>query len=316
MGLVLHATGAFPLASVGVFLLAILVGGVPVLRHAYQEVAIARSLGINSLMVIAVIGAMAIRGGRRLPLSSCCSRSERRWRDLRQNEPGARSKPCWTLRHLWPSNSIAEVNGSKCRLAISHRVITSWCVPAIVWGRMGSCRPVTPRWTRLRSRGRAFRLTRLRAMPSMRVPSTLSVPLKIEVTRRAADNTLSQMVALVREASHARHPSSVSSIALPESTRPLWPLWLSFWPRFPLFCLPSRSWEDRGWLMRALQMLVITCPCALVISTPVTVVSALTHAAGRGVLVKGAHTLSGVLTLWRLTRRVPLPQGIPRSRTS
>ncbi len=141
--------------------------------------------------------------------------------------------------------------------------------------------------------------------------------LEIEVTRRAADNTLSQMVALVREASHARHPSSVSSIALPESTRPLWPLWLSFWPRFPLFCLPSRSWEIGGWLMRALQMLVITCPCALVISTPVTVVSALTHAAGRGVLVKGgAHSLSGVLTLWRLTRRVPLPQGIPRSRTS
>lgn len=49
--------------------------------------------------------------------------------------------------------------------------------------------------------------------------------------------------------------------------------------------LSNGSWVD--WLYKALVLLVIACPCALVISTPVTIVSGLSGAAKRGILIKG-----------------------------
>lgn len=121
--------------------------------------------------------------------------------------------------------------------------------------------------------------------------------LEIRVTHLAEDNTLNRIIKLVEEAQGQRAPSqrmidqfahyytpAVVVLALLVATLP--PLLFNA----PFLDTP----ETRGWLYRALTMLVIACPCALVISTPVTVISAITAAARRGVLIKGGAYLEAL----------------------
>ncbi len=114
--------------------------------------------------------------------------------------------------------------------------------------------------------------------------------LEIRVTHLAADNTLSRIIRLVEEAQSSRSPSQRLIDQFAHYYTPgvvLVALLVAFVP--PLFFnAPFYSTAtESGWLYRALTMLVIACPCALVISTPVTVISAITAAARKGVLIKG-----------------------------
>ena len=68
------------------------------------------------------------------------------------------------------------------------------------------------------------------------------------------------------------------------------------------------------WLYRSLVILVIACPCALVISTPVTIISGLANAAKNGVLIKSGRILEGINTLKVLAfdKTGTLTQGKPK----
>jgi Cd2+/Zn2+-exporting ATPase len=108
--------------------------------------------------------------------------------------------------------------------------------------------------------------------------------LTVEVTKAAQDTTLARIIRMVEEAHARRAPSEQWVERFARVYTPaimLLALIIALAP--PL--LFDGSWE--GWFYRALVLLVIACPCALVISTPVSIVAALASSARAGVLIKG-----------------------------
>jgi Cd2+/Zn2+-exporting ATPase len=108
--------------------------------------------------------------------------------------------------------------------------------------------------------------------------------LEIESTRPANDTTLARITRMVGEAHSRRAPSEQWVEQFARVYTPLVMLLAALVMVVPPV-LTEASWYD--WIYRALVLLVIACPCALVISTPVSIVAALATAARHGVLVKG-----------------------------
>jgi Cd2+/Zn2+-exporting ATPase len=125
--------------------------------------------------------------------------------------------------------------------------------------------------------------------------------LVIQVTRLVGDSSLHRIIELVTQAQSRQSQSQKFIDRFAHYYTPvmvLLALLVAIVP--PLFLgAPFLNPADgsRGWLYRALALLIISCPCALVISTPVTMVAGLTRAARAGVLFKGSVFLEALSKL-------------------
>ncbi len=134
--------------------------------------------------------------------------------------------------------------------------------------------------------------------------------LKVRVTAAAADNTIARVVKLVEEAQESKSPTE------------------RFIDRFSKYYTPGvlmvgaliavvpplafgASWAE--WIYKGLAVLLIGCPCALVISTPAAIAASLSAGARRGLLMKGGAVLEGLgkLTAVALDKTGTLTEGRP-----
>jgi len=135
--------------------------------------------------------------------------------------------------------------------------------------------------------------------------------LEVRVTAGAGDSTLARIIHAVEQAQGARAPTQqfVDRFAAVYT-----PLVFALAVAVALLTPWLMGWGWSQALYKALVLLVIACPCALVIATPVTVVSGLAAAARRGILIKGGVHLEGAhrLKAIALDKTGTLTEGKPR----
>ncbi len=313
LGLLLSAFGAPDLFSVAAFALAIGIGSWSVARSALQELIRAHMLGINALMVIAVSGAIAIGEWSEAAIVVVLfSLGEALESYATERARGALEgllslMPPVALR-LLPDGSTSEVPVEQ--LSMGERVLIR---PGDRVSVDGIVRAGQSAVDQAAITGESVPVDKQAGDAVFAGTVNTFGALEVEVTRLAADNTLSRMITLVQEAQSRQAPVQRFVERFARVYTPAVTVAAALVAAVPPLFLGQPFWGEQGWLMRALQMLVIACPCALVISTPVSVVSALTHAASRGVLIKGGRTLEalGRVQVFAFDKTGTLTEGRP-----
>ena len=307
-GLALEFFGGPFLAARAAFLISILTGGIYTGRRAWAATRV-MSLDINVLMLVAVIGAIIIgewsEGATVTFLFAFAQILEARTMDRARNAIRA-------LMDLTPPEAIVRRNGIEERVRVEEirldeillvkpgekipldGVVVSGASPVNQAPITGESLPVE------KSPGHDVFAGTINGYGA----------LDIRVTHLRRDTMLARIVALVELAQSQRAPSQ------------------AFVERFARYYTPAVILIAIGiaavpplllgqpfgaWFYRALVLLVISCPCALVISTPVSVVSAIAAAARKGVLIKGGAHLErlGAIRCVAFDKTGTLTKGAP-----
>ena len=121
--------------------------------------------------------------------------------------------------------------------------------------------------------------------------------LEVRVRHLAADTTIQRIIAMVTEAQENKAKQEKFIDRFARVYTPIVIVVSILVAIIPTLIFKQNFWntsESYGWFHRALSVLMVGCPCALIISTPITMVSGLTRAARAGVIFKGGIFLESL----------------------
>ncbi len=269
------------------FVAACLIGVAPVARRAFAALQAGMPFTIEGLMTIAAVGALFINAAEEAALVVFLFAVGEVLEGVAANKArdGIRA-----LANLIPKTALIEANGTTCEvpadlLAVGQMVLVrpGSRIPAdgeIVEGTSGIDQsPVT---------GESVPVTKGPGEAVFAGSINAEAALRIKVTKAATDNTIARIIKLVEEAETSRAPTerfidSFSRIYMPAIVGVA--VLVALVPTLGF----GQPWNI--WIYRALALLLIGCPCALVISVPASIASALSSGAKRGLLMKGGAVI-------------------------
>lgn len=288
---------------------AILVAGFSIARKGLGALRATHQLDINVLMTIAVIGAAAIgqwmEGATVVVLFSLGEALEGYTMDRAR-------RSIRSLMHLAPAEAMVRDGEQEYRVPVAE--VTPGTLVIV---RAGERIPLDGKVVSGESAVNQAPITG-ESLPVDKAPGgevfagTVNGTgvLEVRVTRQAGDSTIARIIRMVEDAQAQKAPSQRFVDVFAKYYTPAVVILAALVAVLPPL-LAGADWLD--WLYRALVLLVIACPCALVISTPVSIVSAISAAARSGVLIKGGTYLeaAGSLRALAFDKTGTLTHGTP-----
>ena len=299
-----------PALDVWIFSVAMLVGLVPIARRALMAARMGTPFSIEMLMTIAAIGAVIIGASEEAAAVVFLFLIGELLEGVAAGKARASIQ---SLTDLVPKTALIEENGKTREVQAE-----SLTVGAIILVRPGDRipadgvilsgesaideAPVTGESTPVR-----------KGVDAGVFAGTVNgdAALRVRVTAAASDNTIARVVKLVEEAQESKAPTE------------------RFIDRFSRYYTPGvvvvgalvavipplflgGSWSE--WVYKGLAILLIGCPCALVISTPAAIAASLSSGARRGLLLKGGAVLEniGKVTAVAFDKTGTLTEGKPK----
>jgi Cd2+/Zn2+-exporting ATPase len=276
---------------------ALIAAGLPIARSAWRSLVVSRTISINALMTIAAVGAVIIgahvEAGLVMVLFAIGEAIE--------GFTAARARDAIrSLMTLVPETALRLRDGYETRTPVAELKVGDVIVvrPGERVPMDGIVRSGATHINQAPITGESVPVAKTPGAEVYAGSINGEGVIEVIVTHLASDNTISRMIRLMQEAQDRRAPvqrlidrfagwytPAVVAIAALIAVIPPLLFGQPFWNPSP---------DEFGWFYRGLALLVVACPCALVISTPVSVVSALSAAARAGVLIKGGAALEAL----------------------
>ncbi len=274
------------------------IGGIPIYLKAFASIR-SKSLDIDILMVIAVIGAMSIgyweEAAEIIVLFTLAELLEAFSMDKARQS-------IRELMDLTPPTAIRLIKGKKHEevpledLVVGDRVSVKpgSRIPIdgkIDWGKTNVDQsPIT---------GESIPINKNVGDPVYSGSINLDGYIILRVTRMPQESTVARIRQLIEEAEQQKSKREQFIQKFAKFYTPIMVSIALFVFLIPgvFMNIPVNVDILRDWLYQSLVILVISCPCALVLSTPITVVTAITRASKRGVLIKGGKYLEAISSI-------------------